>query len=314
MSAPCTQEVARSAHSLGNPRTDRLHHLGDVRVQSLGVCTQSVMSTVVIRSNLMGCQRTDHGCTKWCRRGDRKSACRTRRPSTFECTWYSCTHTVSAVCSRRALSFWIIPVRPMTSTWFWGSQTGYPRWWQRMEMHARHVHISVQLLASLLHFIIASVSTLMVSTVQIQMMDCLNEGLSLHTMCICTFCAWLNPAKVCGSVLVWNTCTICIFLRRLHRSTSDGLLMVAQRKGALNIHCILARSMHIWDQHMYAPELYCQTFSAEPASGLGQSSTADQPWIAHGGNFPRTSKYPFPRTSKWAMSKDLWIGISGNFH
>jgi len=40
------------------------HHLGDVRVQSPGVCTQSVMSTVTIRSNLMGCQRTEHGCTK----------------------------------------------------------------------------------------------------------------------------------------------------------------------------------------------------------------------------------------------------------
>jgi len=33
--------------------------------------------------------------------------------------------------------------------------------------------------------------------------------------------------------------------RRLHRSTPDGLLMVAQRKGALNIDCILARFMHI---------------------------------------------------------------------
>ena len=33
--------------------------------------------------------------------------------------------------------------------------------------------------------------------------------------------------------------------RRLHRSTSDGLLMVAQRKCALNIHYILARFMHI---------------------------------------------------------------------
>ena len=35
---------------------------------------------------------------------------------------------------------------------------------------------------------------------------------------------------------------------------------------------------------MHAPELYCLTFGAEPASGLGQSSTADQPWMAHGGN------------------------------
>jgi len=35
---------------------------------------------------------------------------------------------------------------------------------------------------------------------------------------------------------------------------------------------------------MHVPELYCLTFGAEPASGLGQSSTADQPWMAHGGN------------------------------
>ena len=167
---------------------------------------------------------------------------------------------------------------------------------------------------SLFHFSIASVSALLVSAVQIQMMDRLNEGFSLHTMYICTFCVWLNPAKVCSSVLVWNTYTTCIFLRRLQRSTSGGLLMVTQRKGALNIHCILARFIHIWDQHMYAPELYCLTFGAEPASGLGQSSTADQPWMAHGGNFPRTSRCPFPRNSKWAMSKDIWIGISGNFH
>jgi len=35
---------------------------------------------------------------------------------------------------------------------------------------------------------------------------------------------------------------------------------------------------------MHAPELYCLTFCAEPAYGLGQSSTADQQWMAHGGN------------------------------
>jgi len=58
-----------------------------------------------------------------------------------------------------------------------------------MEMYALRVHISAQLLAFLLHFIIASVSALTVSAVQIQMMDRLNEVLSLHTMYICTFCA-----------------------------------------------------------------------------------------------------------------------------
>jgi len=98
------------------------HHLEDARVQSPGVCTQSVMSTVAMRSNLMGRQRTDHGCRKWFRREERKSAGRTRRPSTFKCTWYSCTHTVSALSTQRALPFRIIPVRPMTPTRFelWG--------------------------------------------------------------------------------------------------------------------------------------------------------------------------------------------------
>jgi len=188
------------------------HHLGDACVQSPGVFTQSVMSTVTIRSNLMGCQRTDHGCTKWCRRGDRKSAGRTQRPSTFECTWYSCTHMVLALSTRRALPFWIISVRPMTPTWFWGSQSGPTEITLADGREWKYIHISVQLLASLLHFIMTSVSALTVSAVQIQMMDRLNEGWSLHTMYICTFCAWLNPTKVCGSVLVWNTCTTCIFL------------------------------------------------------------------------------------------------------
>ena len=34
---------------------------------------------------------------------------------------------------------------------------------------------------------------------------------------------------------------------------------------------------------MHVPEIYCLTLSAEPVSGLGQSSTADQPWMVHGG-------------------------------
>ena len=84
MSAPCTQEVGRSARTKVTRGWIDSHYLGDVRVQAPGVCTQSVMSTWTIRSNVMGCQRTDHGCLKWCRRGDRKPAGRTRRPSTFE--------------------------------------------------------------------------------------------------------------------------------------------------------------------------------------------------------------------------------------
>jgi len=39
----------------------------------------------------------------------------------------------------------------------------------------------------------------------------LNEGWSLHKMYICTFYALFNLTKACGSVLVWNTGTTCIF-------------------------------------------------------------------------------------------------------
>jgi len=53
---------------------------------------------------------------------------------------------------------------------------------------------------------------------------------------------------------------------------------------------------------MHAPELYCLTFGAEPTSGLGQSSTADQPWMAHGGN----SMGPF----KWSHIYIRWDVLS----
>ena len=56
---------------------------------------------------------------------------------------------------------------------------------------------------------------------------------------------------------------------------------------------------------MDAPELYCLTFGAEPASGLGQSSTADQPWMAHGGN----SMGPF----EWSYIYIRWEAFSTNF-
>ena len=69
-------------------------------------------------------------------------------------------------------------------------------------MHAQHVRISVQLLASLLHFIIASVSALKRCNSSDTNDGRLNEGWSLHKMYICTFYALFNLTKACGSVLV----------------------------------------------------------------------------------------------------------------
>jgi len=52
---------------------------------------------------------------------------------------------------------------------------------------------------------------------------------------------------------------------------------------------------------MHVSELYCLTFGAEPASGLGQSFTADQPWMAHNGN----TMGPF----KWSRIYIRWDAL-----
>ena len=103
-----------------------------------------------------------------------------------------------------------------------------------MEMHARHVHISVQLLASLLHFIIASVSALLVSAVQIQMIDCLVSVYNayLHILCM------IEPGKgmrFSSSVKHLHNMHLSALSPQIQIQTTntlDGLLMVPQRKGA----------------------------------------------------------------------------------
>ena len=139
------------------------------------------------------------------------------------------------------------------------------------------------------------------------MMDCLNEGWSLYTMHICVFCAWLNPAKIYGSVLVWNTCTTCIFLA----VSTDPPRMDYwwSLKGRFK-HTMYFGTLHAYLRSAYACAwIMLSNFRRWTRlwswAVLHRWSTI--PWIAHGGNFPRTSRCPVPRTSKWAMSKDLWI-------
>jgi len=200
----------------------------------------------------------------------------------FECTWYSCTHTVSAVSTRRVLSFWILPVRPMTPTWFWGSLTARQKLPSLMPENGNTCTTCAHLSPTPGFFAPFYYCQCLCPYINGQRCSDTNDGL-FERRVVSVYNAYLHilwmiePGKdIRFSSSVKNLHSMHLS-RRLHRSTSDGLLMVAQRKGALNMHCILARFMHIWDQHMYAPELYCLTFGDEPASGLGQSSTADQP-------------------------------------
>ena len=302
------------------------HHLGDVRVQSPGVCTQSVMSTVNIRSNLMGCQRTDHGCTKWCRRGDRKSADRTRRSLTFEYTWYYSTHMVSTVSTRRALPFWIIPVRPMTPTWFWGSKTGPTETTLADGREWKYIHnmsISQSNSWLLCSILLLPVSLPLWSALfRYKWWIVWTKG-GLYIQCIS---AHFNPAKVCGSVLVWNTCTTSIFLRRLHRSKYEQPIRWMDywwyvKERALKTYTVFWHASCISEISICMRLKYIVQHSAlnPPQTVLYRWSTMDGERWQFDGTLQMVPHLhsmggPFPRTLKWAMPKDLWIGISGNFH
>jgi len=142
---------------------------------------------------------------------ERISADRTRRPSTCECTRYSCTHTVLALRLEK---------RP---------DRDYLRWWQRMEMHTRHMHIMVQLLASLLSNANDGI---------------LYKGWSLRTIHMCSYDAQLKSAQAYCLILVFNTSTRRIFLRCLHRSKYEQPMMVPVQMDTIDGHSNKGRWLH----------------------------------------------------------------------
>jgi len=116
-----------------------------------------------------------------------------------------------------------------------------------------------------------------------------------------------------GSILVSNTCVVqhaffCAVSTDPNTNNqcwcTNGLLMVTQTQGAHYTYRIFARFMHMWARDMHTPQLYGPTFGSEPVSGLAQSSTADQPWMAHGGNTVRPFKWSHIY-SRWDVSKNV---------
>ena len=183
-----------------------LHHLQGARVQSSGICTQSVMSTVAIPSNLTGPCRTKNECRKWflTRRknisGQNLGAINLWMHGAFlhaNCVSTVHTHVLGLSNSRRQRQ---APRR------FWGFKSGadrnYSCCWQRMDTHAWRVHISVQLLASLLHFIMSDPPQ------RHSNMDDhpgpSNKGCSLHAPHFSTLDACMSLAYAYASVLLSN--------------------------------------------------------------------------------------------------------------
>jgi len=88
--------------------------------------------------------------------------------------------------------------------------------------------------------------------------------------------------------------------------------MVTRTKGAHYTPRIFARFMHIRARYMHAPQFYCLTFGAESTSSLAQSSTADQPWMAHGGNTMGPFKWSHTYV-RWDVSENiLWEFLSSS--
>jgi len=157
------QEVERSARSSGTPRvvwcaspagytcaiTSCMHAVCDE-------CGNYLFKSV---GSLAGRQRP------WQRRSRqtaRWSLGITWGPLICVCMGYSCTQTVWAPSTQRAQTLSNFCRAPMMLMWFWESRSrtdrNYAHWWQTMETYALHMHVCVQLLASLFYFIMACVS------------------------------------------------------------------------------------------------------------------------------------------------------------
>jgi len=128
---------------------------------------------------------------------------------------------MSVLSTQRALHFWIIPVRPIKSPDFEDRKQDWQKLPSLMEENGNACMTCTYLSPTPGFFAPFYYCQCLCPYGQ----RCsntndghLNEGWSLHTMYICTFWAWLNLTKVCGSLLVRNTSTTCIFLRLLHRS------------------------------------------------------------------------------------------------
>ena len=160
MSAPCTQEVGRSTRNLDNLQMDRF--------------TSPVECTCVItgRMNAVCDEHGNHSCAQTMDvRSDVDEETENQRAelgghqhlnargilARTRCR--QCPHGVPCPFGSFLSDRWRHLILRIAN----GPDRNYSRWWQRMEIHARHVHISVQLLVSLLHLIIASVSALMVT-------------------------------------------------------------------------------------------------------------------------------------------------------
>ena len=222
-----------------------LHHLGDVRVEAPGVCTQSVMSTVVIRSNLMGCQRTDEVMSTRRQKisGQNSEAINilNARGILARTRCRQCQHGVPC---------------PFGS--FLSDRKRQPDFEDRKRARQKPPSLMTE------NGNACTTCTYLSPTPDFFVPF-------YYSQCLCPYgqrCSDTNDALFERRVVsVYNAYLhiLCMIepvigirfsssvkhlynmhlSRRLHRSTSDGLLMVAQKKGVSNIHCILVRFIHI---------------------------------------------------------------------
>ena len=180
-----------------------------------------------------------------------------------------------------------------------------------MEMHARRVQIAVQLLAPWLHFIIASVSALTVIAVQIQMMVVWTKG----GLCIQLYLHIIELGKGMRFSSSVN------HLHNMHLSAPPPQIQIrttnaadqyarwtidgCSKKGRFK-HTLHCDTLHAYLRSAYVCAWIILSnirWWARLWSRAVFHRWSTMSWMAHGGNFPRPSKCPFPRTSKWAMSK-----------
>ena len=210
-----------------------MHHIECARVQSPGVCTQSMMSTVYIRSDLTGRRQTDHGC----RYRDRISPDRTCWSSTCECYCY--IFVLSNSC-----------LAPMAPRQFWGSKSGdhrnNPRCRQRTEMHAHYMHISVKLLVSLLDFVLSICLPLRSALFKCEWWSLKRRVMTTYSAYVHIWCTIELSIGIQFNSSVEHLYTTCIFLPCLHRSKYEQQMMDNSCLRWWRVFSTYTACLHVW--------------------------------------------------------------------
>jgi len=173
---------------------------------------------------------------------------------------YSCAQTVWALSPRHSFVLSNSCPAPTVPRQFWASKVGdhrnNPRSWQRLDTHARYMHISVQLLVSLLDFILSISLTLRSAVFKCEWWSLKRRVITTYNAYLHIWCTFELSVGTLFSSIVEHLYATRIFLRCLHRSKYEQEMMdnsclrwwgvFSTYTACVHVWCMNELGMHVW--------------------------------------------------------------------